>query len=220
MSRILVIGGSSGTGLACVKEALGRDHEVRMFSRSATRSDLTHERLEKFDADALDSNCVANALNDIDIVLQALGVPFDLKMLTGPVTLFSKSTQVLIPAMQNAGVKRLIALTGFGSGDCYSAVSGLQRPGFKLVFGRAYDDKSIQEQLIQASDLDWTFARPGVLRNGERTGNYKILTQADQWRNGVIRRANVADFMVGAAESGEYVKQGPVLIEHGLLPFT
>lgn len=220
MARIVVIGGSSGVGLACVKEALSRGHEVRMFSRSASANDLSHGQLEKVDGNALDEADVACAMDARDVVLQTLGVPLNLRLITGPITLFSESTKILVPAMQSAGIRRLVALTGFGAGDSYPAVSTVQRPGFKLLLGRAYEDKGQQERMIAASGLDWTFARPGVLRNGVKTGEYRVLTDPDQWRNGVIRRANVADFMLNAVDRDEYVRQGPVLIEHGFLPFT
>ena len=216
MTKILVIGGSSGTGLACVREALARGHEVRMFSRSATRSELSHERLEKLDGDALVGADVARALEGVEVVLQTLGVPLNLKLVTGPITLFSEATKVLLPAMESAGVRRLVALTGFGAGDSYPAVTALQRPGFRLMLGKAYDDKGIQERMIKASDLTWTIARPGVLRNGPKTGRYQVLLEPDRWKNGIIRRADVADFIVTAAETREYVGRAPVLIERGL----
>ena len=213
------MGGSSGVGLACVREALARGHDVRMVSRSATRSDVVHERLEKLDADALVASDVVRALEGQEIVLQTLGVPLGPKLITGPITLFSKSTAVLVPAMKAAGLTRLVALTGFGAGDSYPAVTALQRPGFRLVLGKAYDDKGVQEGMIKASDLDWTIARPGVLRNGPKTGRYRVLLEPERWKNGIIRRADVADFMLGAADGGTHVGQAPVLIEHGLLPF-
>ena len=218
--RIVVIGGSAGVGLACVEEALSRGHEVVMFARSATRSGLSHERLQKIDGDARSAADASGALDGADVVLQTLGVPLDLKLLTGPITLFSESTRVLLPAMAAAGVTRLIALTGFGAGDSKAAVSALQRPGFELVMGRAYADKSEQERQIRASALGWTIARPGVLLNGAKSGRYHVLTDPKTWRNGLIRRADVADFMVGAADSGEHVARAPVLISRGLLPFT
>jgi len=220
MKRITIIGGSSGVGLACVHEALLRGHQVRMFARSASRTDVDHERLEKLDGNALDAGDVAKAVDGSEVVLQTLGVPLGPKLVTGPITLFSKSTAVLLPAMQSAGVGRIVALTGFGAGDSASAVSALQRPGFRLLLGKAYDDKGIQERLIKASGLEWTIARPGVLRNGAKTGDYRILVNTKQWRNGVIRRADVADFVLTAATTSDYVAQEPVLIEHGLLPFT
>ena len=219
MTRILVVGGSSGVGLACVREALARGHEVRMFARSASETGLTHERLDKLDGDALVAADVDRALDGVDVVLQTLGVPLNLKLVTGPITLFSEATKVLLPAMGSAGVRRLVALTGFGAGDSYPAVTALQRPGFKLVLGRAYEDKGEQERMIKDSDLEWTIARPGVLRNGPKTGSYKVLVDPARWKNGVIRRSDVADFMVTAATAKGYVGKAPVLIEHGLLPF-
>ena len=220
MASIVVIGGSGGVGLACVEEALARGHDVRMFARSASANGLRHERLEKLDGDALVAGDVAKALDGREIVLQTLGVPLGPKLVTGPITLFSRSTEILLPAMHAAGLERLVALTGFGAGDSYPAVSPLQRPGFKLLLGKAYDDKGEQERMIEGSGLTWTIARPGVLRNGPKTGRYQVLTDRSRWRNGVIRRAHVADFMVSAADTRGHVGAAPVLIEHGLLPFT
>ena len=219
MARIVVVGGSSGVGLACVKEALARGHEVRMFSRSASDTGLDHERLDKIDGDALAPGDVERALDGHDIVLQTLGVPLDLKLVTGPITLFSESTPVLLSAMRSTGLTRLVALTGFGAGDSYPAVTALQRPGFQLLLGKAYEDKGEQERMIKSSGLEWTIARPGVLRNGPKTGQYRVITDPAKWRNGIIRRADVADFMVSTAGSPKHVEKAPVLIEHGFLPF-
>ena len=220
MTRLMVIGGSSGVGLACVKEALARGHEVRMFSRSASRNELQHDRLEKCDGNALDETAAREQLVDVDAVLQTLGLPLNLKLITGPVTLFSESTKVLLPAMRASGVKRLVALTGFGAGESHLAISALQRPGFKLVFGRAYDDKGKQERMITDSDLDWTIVRPGVLRNGAKTGDYRVLVAPDEWKNGIVRRADVADYMITAAESPDHIGTAPVVINHGFTPWS
>ena len=51
--------------------------------------------------------------------------------------------------MESQGVKQLICVTGFGAGDSYASISFLQLVPFRLVFGRAYDDKSVQERLIK-----------------------------------------------------------------------
>ena len=220
MAKIVVFGGSRGTGLACVEEALARGHTVRMFARSAGRVSLVHDRLETFDGDALCKEDVDRALAGCDAAVQALGVPLDLKLLTGPITLFSEATRILVPAMEAAGIRRLVALTGFGAGDSYPAIAALQKPGFKLVFGRAYDDKTRQETLVKSSSLDWTFVRPGVLTNCPATGKYKVLTDRDTWQNGFVSRANVAHFILESVERDSWIGQGPVLIERGLLFFN
>jgi uncharacterized protein YbjT (DUF2867 family) len=66
---------------------------------------------------------------------------------------------------------------------------------FQLVFGRAYEDKSLQERLIKESGLDWKIVRPGVLTGGPRTGHCKVLAAASLWRNGIVSRADVAAFL-------------------------
>ena len=89
--------------------------------------------------------------------------------------------------------------------------SGQQLP-FRFFFGRAYDDKDMQERLIKDSALDWTIARPGVLTNGSRTGRYKVLKEPSQWRNGTISRADVASFLVQQIEDRAYLRKTPVLV--------
>jgi uncharacterized protein YbjT (DUF2867 family) len=80
------------------------------------------------------------------------------------------------------------------------------------LLGRAYYDKSRQERLLRQSALDWTVARPGVLTNGPRTGRFKILVEASQWRNGMISRADVAAFLIRQIEDRTYVHKAPVLV--------
>lgn len=210
MAHVLVIGASKGIGLETSKAALSAGHRVRAFARSASGMTLSGAGLERFSGDALNAGDVASALDGIDVVVQALGVP--MRNLLGPVTLFSDATNVLVPAMEKAGVRRVIAVTGFGTGDSRDAIGLLQRVPFRLVFGRAYDDKDVQEMRIRKSDLDWTFVRPGVLTPGSASGRYKVLSEPSSWRNGLISRADVAHFIVGEIDRKIYEHKAVVLV--------
>ena len=88
---------------------------------------------EAFIGDARNAEDVARALAGIDVVVQALGVPPSLDLILKPVTLFSEATRVLLPAMKQAGVGKLVAVTGFGAGDSDAAINILQRLPFKLA---------------------------------------------------------------------------------------
>ena len=212
MKRLLIIGASRGIGFQTTRRALAEGYTVRAFARSANRIPLDHAALEPVGGDALDPQAVTAALSDVDAVIQTLGVPFNWRLLTGPISLFSEATRVLLDAMTASDCKRLLSVTGFGAGECADRIHPLQRPGFALVFGRAYADKTRQEEMIVASGLRWTIARPGVLINGAASGRYRVLREPDTWRNGVISRADVADFLVTQCESEEYVGAAPVLI--------
>lgn len=194
MGRILVMGASKGIGMETVKKAINSRHLVRAFARSAQDIRLDHPELEKFRGNALDHDDVCAALTDVDVVVQTLGVGF--KELFAPVSLFSEATKLLLPAMKHCGVKRLICVTGFGAGDSSQSISSFQRLPFDAVFGHAYADKTIQEYLIKASDLDWTIVRPGVLTGNICAGRYQAFDQPKDWRNGIIARSDVADFCI------------------------
>jgi putative NADH-flavin reductase len=208
--RILIVGASKGIGLETTRQALAAGYHIRALSRSARSINLSDARLEKVQGDALNPQDVEAALAEVDAVIVTLGV--SLGELVKPVHLFSDATRVLIAAMKDKRVNRLICVTGFGAGDSRASIGFLQRIPFQIVFGRAYDDKSLQEQMIKESGLDWTIARPGVLLNGPRTGRYKVLREPSEWRNGIISRSNVADFLVKQIEDRNFIGASPVLV--------
>ena len=208
--RVLIFGASKGIGLETTHQALVAGHDVRALARSAGAIAISNSSLEKMRGNALKTRDVEAAVVGVDVVIQTLGV--GLGELFRPIHLFSDATRILITAMKKQSIKRLICVTGFGAGDSRASISCLQRLPFQVVFGRAYEDKTLQEQLIKESELDWTIVRPGVLTNGPQTGHYQILPEALQWRNGVISRANVADFLVKQIEDRASIGKAPVLI--------
>ncbi|KAA5606227.1 SDR family NAD(P)-dependent oxidoreductase [Roseospira marina] len=207
---VLVIGASRGIGRDTVRATLKAGHRVRAFARSADSLPIRHPNLERWRGDALNPDDVAAALVGVQTVIQTLGV--SARALMEPVTLFSEATRVLLPAMEHQGVRRLITVTGFGAGDCRSAISCPQRVPFRLLLGRAYDDKSVQEELIKASALDWTIVRPGILVGGPGFGRYAVLTEPHEWRNGVIARRDVARFLVRQITDTTHIHKAPVLV--------
>ena len=210
MVHALVIGASSGIGRETVSVALAAGLRVRAFSRSVSKSPCDSDKLEIRPGDATNKSDVDAALDGIDVVVQALGIPAG--DLFKPVDLFSKSTRILVDAMQSHGVRRLVAVTGFGAGDSRNAVGLVQAVPFRLLLGRAYDDKDVQERLIKKSDLDWTIVRPGILTNSPPGGRYRVLEKPSQWQNGIISRADVADFIVRAVDDRDTIRKEPVLI--------
>ena len=213
MAKLLVIGASRGIGLETVKAALRAGHSVLGLARSAASIPIQDAGLEKVSGDALDSDTIRNALKDVSVVVQTLGVDISPRAIFERTTLFSQSTRILVDAMKAAGVKRLIAVTGLGAGDSrghggllYDAVV------FPLLLKRVYDDKNVQEWIIKSSGLDWTIVRPGLLTNSPATGQYRVLTAPNDWRFGTISRADVADFIVRQIDDRALIGATPLLI--------
>lgn len=210
MSRILVIGATRGIGLETVKAAVKAKHHVRAFARSANNLDVDDSHLEKFSGDATNAEDTARALKDIDVVIQALGTTSNRAYLSGT-DLFSRATRTLIDAMAESPVRRLIAVTGFGAGDSRDHLGALYGLAFHAALKRIYDDKDIQEQMIKASNLDWTIVRPGLLRDGPATYTYRASADPFDWRMGGVRRADVAQFLMEEVETSQFLKKTPVV---------
>jgi len=130
--------------------------------------------------DALEMATVKRALTGVDVVIQSLGVSAGPEIVLKPTRLFSKATRVLVTAMEQAHVKRLISVTGFGAGDSRGHGGFLYSLGFHLLLllGPVYDDKDVQERIVRRSKL-----RPasiGLPKNGDdgRVGEARRITFA------------------------------------------
>jgi uncharacterized protein YbjT (DUF2867 family) len=213
MATVLITGASHGIGLETARAALRAGHSVHALARSAASIPIQDVNLDKVSGNALDRDTIQNALQDVDVVIQTLGVDVSPRVIFEGTTLFSESTRILVDAMKASGLKRLIAVTGLGAGDSrgrggllYDAVV------FPLLLKRVYDDKDVQEWIIRSSGLNWTIVRPGLLTNSPATGRCRVLTASKDWRFGVISRADVADFLVRQVDDRALIGATPLLI--------
>ncbi len=212
MTKILIIGASRGIGLETLKAALEAGYEVRAFARKADRIPINDAKLEKFSGDALEAAQIREALNGVDAVVEVLGAPINPDTILAGTSLFSDATRVLVDAMEDSGPKRLICVTGLGAGNSRGRLGLKFGLLFSLSIARIYDDKDVQEQIVKNSSLDWTIARPGILRDGRATGLYRALCDPKDWKAGPIRRADVALFLVDELDSGTYRGKTPLVI--------
>lgn len=203
---VLVIGGTGPTGIEICKQLLEAGIKVRVLVRPLSRlpSDLL-PLLEVAQGDVLNSDAMIAAMRGIDAVVSALGTPLQRK----PITLLSRGTQNIVHAMQQAGITRLLCITGMGTGDSrghggflYDCVI------LPLLLGQIYIDKERQELIVRASEMDWTLIRPAFLTNGIRTGQYRCINQFERHdRMGKISRADVAHFVVQELLHGVYLRR-------------
>lgn len=206
--KITVMGASAGVGLAVVRRALERGHEVTTLSRRLeTLPD--HPKLDRVRGSSTNAQDVRQAVQGAQVILVTLGTGNN----TRPTTLYSDSARVLLETLRDLGASPpLIVLTGFGAGDSWDYNSCLMKVMFNLFLKAVYADKSAMERLISAGYPAWEMVRPGRLTHGPATGRYRIQTQlVPGMRVGAISRADVAHFMVAEAESRSHLGQYPAL---------
>jgi putative NADH-flavin reductase len=202
--RIAVIGASRGIGQATVNEALARGHAVNGLARTPPAVD--RPGLNWIKGNVLDSASLAQALDGATVVVTALAAGG-----LGLTTLFSDAAKAVSAAMDKAGAKRLIAITGFGAGDSRGHAGFMMDRIVQPIFlGRMYADKDREEAFILTTRLAWTIVRPGRLTNGPKSGRVKAMT--GDFRPGSISRDDVASFILDCIEKEEYLRQSPVIV--------
>lgn len=206
--NILVLGASGGVGRLIVGQALARGHKVTAFVRDPGKAALDGATVVR--GDVLDSRALSNALPRQDAVVYAIGVKS-----TGRTTLFSQSTKLLLAAMEQQQVKRLVCITGIGAGETKGHGGFLYDHFiFPLFTKNRYADKELQEQLIRQSNLDWTIVRPAPFSEGKANAPFQVLSEVGSAVLRKISRAEVASFVLEELETRRHLRK-TLFIGHG-----
>lgn len=199
--RIFVVGASGGIGRLVIERGLARGHSFTGLSRESIR--IPHwPRLIAIEGHATDGALLRRELPGHDAVVFALGIDR-----RGRTTLFSQATRALLGAMRSTGLRRLVAVTGVGTGDTRGRGGFLfDRILFPLFARNRCADKERQESLIAQSDLDWTIVRPAPLVEGMAVEPFQAVTElAPDTVLTRISRPEVADFILGELENPRFI---------------
>ena len=203
--KIAILGASQGTGAEAVRVALARGHDVTAFSRTPSKLALEHPKLTKLAGDIHQRGDVDRAVHGHDAVL--VTASSSLSGFKKKTNYFSEGTALAIDAMKAAGVRRLVVLSALGTGDSRKVMGFLaEKLLVSFILRLPYEDHERQEKLVRDSGLDWIIARPGRLTDGPARGRYVKKTGLEKVPN-AIARADVADFLVSAAEVDTWVRQ-------------
>ncbi|MEW2435978.1 NAD(P)H-binding protein [Streptomyces caniferus] len=178
--KLAVFGANSSTGRHLTEQALAAGHTVTAVVRRPDGFPLSDPHLQTFQADVLDKAAVERAVAGQDAVISILGVPYGRQ----PVTVLSRGITHITDAMTLHGVKRLATVTSrlLGARAHRSArekplyerfmYRRVLYPVFTTLGRTLYDDMLRMEQIVRATDLDWTIIRPSALFNTNVVSNY------------------------------------------------
>lgn len=209
--KLLIIGGTGGTGQQLIKQALKQGHRLTVLARRPEKIKISHPDLTVVKGNVLDMENVRKAVAGQEAVLSALGH----KRFFIKTKILSEGTRNIIHAMHENGVSRFICVTSLGVGDSRFKL-GLYHTLFVIpvIIFFYFRDKEKQEKLIRASGLEWTIIRPAQLIpqwaaslfHGKTLGNYKHGTQVGNYFfTKMISRAEVAHFMLRQLNNNDYL---------------
>ncbi len=206
--NITIFGATGKVGRHLTTQALDQGHTVTAFARNPDAITLTDKNLHVMQGDVHDYNAVKQAVTGQDAVICALGMP-----LMNKEGLRAKGTKIIVRAMQDAGVKRLICLSVFGANDSRALLPFKYKALIvPLILRHVIADHEQQEKLVTSSNLDWTFVRPGNFTKGGYTGNYRHgFTTADAPSKIKISQPDIAGFMLKQLNTDAYLQKAPCI---------
>ena len=190
--KLLVLGGTGGTGRQIVTQALAAGREVTVLARDRSKVDIQHERLRVVDGDVRNNAALVDAMHGQDAVISAIGRGMSFKS----EKLIEQSVPSILITMQTQGVKRLIFTSAMGVGETYRDSPVMAKFFFRTLLRGIYADKAIGDQLIRNSRLEWTIVQPAKLTDGPLTKNYRAGEHLPMSGMPEISRADTAHFIL------------------------
>lgn len=204
---ISIIGASAGVGALCVRMALERGHRVKTLSRRIDGLPR-HPALEVVQGSAANAPDLRRAVQGTDAVVVTLGTGMDRK----PTTLYTDFGCALLQLQPALGQTPIQILTGFGAGDSAAYQGPLAKLLFRLLLRAVYENKTALEDMVQASPLNWSFVRPGMLTNASTSAAAHVqVDYRPGMKVGSVSREAVARFLIGQAERPTCQRRKPAL---------
>src|SRR3984893_11923802 len=187
--NLVVLGATGRTGRLVVEQALAAGHTVTALVRSPEKLTAGHSNLRVVRGEATETAAVSSALEGADAVISTLG---------GKGSVIADSTRAIVTAARKAGVSRVVVLSTF------AAERDRLDAGTRLLtgigMGAMLKDKSVGEEILRRSDLEWTIVYASLLSNGPVGGSVVVLPEgAKRGLSQKISRADVAAWMGQAA---------------------
>lgn len=212
--RIGIIGATGDTGRHFLQQATDSGHHVTALARTVSKLHDWKDKLEIRQADGRDRESLAAALSGhYDCVVSIVGASGLLEARRVE-DLYSVTTHNLIHAMRSNGIGRLVVVSSSGvepqANDNWFYVHILKR----FFLANMYADMLRMEQLVEASDINYTIVRPPYLTKGKMTGKYRVSKGRNFTDDKTLRRGDLAHFLLTATENpNEYSRVKVALSE-------
>jgi len=209
--KIVVFGASGKTGSLLVEDVLKAGFEVVAYVRKKESIKSVHSNLRIVEGQLNDSEKLKSAISGSDVCISTLGG----NSLTKHSSEIIQGIENIVRIMEAEGIKRLIYLSSFGTGDSRFY---MPQPARFLILDILLRipiaDHNTNENRIMKSKLQWTIIQPGSLTDGAKTENIKHGSDKTKLKGSAkISRQNVASFILMQLTDNNYINKSVWLQE-------
>ena len=209
---IVVIGASGRTGKLVLEGLAKRDLRIRALSRDTAKASADIQGdYEWVQADVTQPETLVMALQETDIIISTIGAKPG-KGVNGPESVVYKGVKNLVDEAKRAGIRHIIYMSSIGAGGSqhFSTVF------LNLFMNKTMKWKSLGEEYIRSSGIDFTIVRPGGLYGEPGTQGIKF-DQGDKII-GSIPRGDVASVLIEAVYNVDAINKTFEIINDESLP--
>lgn len=198
--NILILGATGRVGSQIVTYALHDRHHVTVLVRTPEKIQINNENLTIIQGNVLNKNDIVRAIDGIDVIISALN--------TDGTTTLSESMPLIIEAMENEGIKRIITIGTAGILQSKTTPNSLryQSSESKQKSTRAAKEHHKVYDMLKQSTLEWTIVCPTYLPDGERVGRYRIDRNFLPEGGSEISVPDTAEFTFKQIKASDYIK--------------
>jgi putative NADH-flavin reductase len=196
--RLFVLGATGAIGQHLLRIGLEHGHHLTAFVRSPSKISQRSDLLKVIEGDVFNASRLTQCLAGHDCVLSAFG-PTTLRT----TTLRRDFGRTLALALRNSSVPRVEIVS---AAFLFPNIGILGYFLTRTLFRKMAPDMAGMESEIMQNGIDWTIVRPPRLTNGPATHAYRIADDHLPKGGTVVSRRDVAEFMIGEAESPAHIR--------------
>lgn len=207
MTRVVILGSTGRIGSLALGAARDEGHEVVALVRRAVEGADPAVRYVIGSID--DGAAVREALTGVDAVIAAVGPRANT---AADAEALEHGMRVLVSAMLELGVARLVALSGAAvdvPGDTKPLLDRLASRIVRRAARHVVGAKQREYEVFAATDLAWTALRPPIVRDGDDAA-YRL---SDSLKPGArTTRLAVARALVDQVSDDAWIRRAPFVL--------
>ncbi|WP_061859902.1 NAD(P)-dependent oxidoreductase [Priestia megaterium] len=197
--NILILGATGRVGSQIVTHALHDGHHVTVLVRNPEKIQINNGNLTIIQGNVLNEDDIVRSIGGVDVVISALN--------TDGTTTLSESMPLIIEAMKEQGIQRIITI---GTAGILQSRSTPQSMRYQLRKTKGRSVRAAKEhhkvyKMLKQSRLEWTIVCPTYLPDRERIGKYRVEDNFLPEGGTEISVSDTAEFTFGQIKNSNYI---------------
>ncbi len=211
--KLGILGATGFVGTVLIQKALAQRHQIKALARSPEKLGSLKNRVEVVQGDMFDTAVLVSLVSGVEAVISVAGPRSARREGKFDAEHHASYVKLLVDAMKNAKVDRLIAVAGVVA-KLPGQSLGFKQSLLRFVLGNivmpdVIKSKDIELKTIADSGLNWTVLRPPLMTTGKATGH--VAASEKDMALSKIDVDDITDFILSLLLTHEWDCKAPIV---------